>query len=137
MIIRIDNKQAVVCSFPGTLTEEQQKDKYLFEVDSLAPNQPRRITCFNPEAHEFYYKDRPIIDPEVIKAHQELTQKRREAEAQKAYCLTWLADNDWKVNKRTLGEWAEDDERWITYLKERKSIRQQYDAAETVLNTKN
>ena len=43
--------------------------------------------------------------------------------------LQWFADNDWKVNKRALGEWAEDDERWIAYLKERQAHREAYDRA--------
>ena len=53
---------------------------------------------------------------------------------QRAYALKWLADNDWKVNKHLLGEWADDDDRWLAYLAGREKARSDYDAAEAVLN---
>jgi hypothetical protein len=31
----------------------------------------------------------------------------------------WLKENDYKVNKHLLGEYQDDDERWIEYLQER------------------
>lgn len=31
----------------------------------------------------------------------------------------WFDDNDWKVNKVVIGEWAETDERWTSYIAER------------------
>ena len=52
--------------------------------------------------------------------------KQRIAEIQK-----WLDDNDWKVNKVFLGEWAEDDARWQEYLKLRKEYRAERDALES------
>lgn len=46
----------------------------------------------------------------------------------------WLKDNDWKVNKFTLGEWTEDDPRWIQYKYERKIKRERQDYIKGVLN---
>ena len=56
--------------------------------------------------------------------------------AQKETALQWLADNDWKVNKRTVSEWAEDDPRWLEYLTGRAKARAQYDEAVAILNQK-
>mgnify|MGYP007068808791 CR=1 FL=1 len=39
----------------------------------------------------------------------------------------WLKANDWKVNKFVLGEWAEDDPRWIEYLTTRAEKRARQD----------
>lgn len=135
MIIKINKNQEIISTSSGLIITAD--NIISFEVDCVPQHKDGKIICFNPETREFYYKDRPAIEPEVIKARQELAQKHRKAEEQKAYCLKWLADNDWKINKRMLGEWVEGDERWVQYLAERKLIREQYDAAEAVLNTKN
>lgn len=42
----------------------------------------------------------------------------------------WLTDNDYKVNKHLLGEYADDDERWTTYLQERQDKLQAYNDIE-------
>ena len=34
----------------------------------------------------------------------------------------WFKDNDWKVNKVTVGEWETTDPRWIEY-KEQRAIK--------------
>ena len=39
----------------------------------------------------------------------------------------WFQSNDWKVNKRLLNEWQENDPRWKEYLKERKEKRKKQD----------
>lgn len=39
----------------------------------------------------------------------------------------WFVDNDWKVNKIVIGEWATTDERWLGYLKERAIKRARQD----------
>ena len=45
----------------------------------------------------------------------------------------WLSDNDWKFNKVFLGEWAEDDTRWLEYLEERRIKRARLDYLELTL----
>ena len=45
----------------------------------------------------------------------------------------WLSQNDWKVNKVFLGEWAETDPRWVEYKKERKTKRERFDAIKKAL----
>jgi len=42
----------------------------------------------------------------------------------------WLTDNDYKINKHLLGEYADDDERWTTYLQERQDKLQAYNDIE-------
>lgn len=41
--------------------------------------------------------------------------------------LKWFANNDWKINKIVIGEWSQEDERWVNYLKERAIKRKRYD----------
>ena len=99
-----------------------------FEVDNIPEVEGNKVLCFDPETKEFSTKER-VID----KAKVEEYRKRTEAEKRKAYAMKWLTDNDWKVNKRMLGEWAEDDERWIAYLAGRAKARAVIDAADAVL----
>jgi hypothetical protein len=47
----------------------------------------------------------------------------------------WLKDNDYKVNKFSLGEYDAKDERWITYLKERDIKLKRYNDIEHELLT--
>lgn len=86
---------------------------------------------FNPETREFYTQPKPITN----KPSEEELKARREARAAKAQALQWLADNDWKVNKRMLGEWTEDDPRWQDYLTQRMLVRAKIDNAESILNS--
>lgn len=85
---------------------------------------------FNPETREFYTQPKPVTP----KPSEEELKARREAREAKATALQWLADNDWKVNKRMLGEWAETDERWLAYLADRATMRAKIDEADAVLN---
>jgi hypothetical protein len=39
----------------------------------------------------------------------------------------WFSDNDYKVNKVTIGEWKETDARWTDYKKERTTKRTRQD----------
>lgn len=41
--------------------------------------------------------------------------------------MNWLSENDWKVNKTFIGEWALDDQRWVDYLLERNIKRKRLD----------
>ncbi len=100
-----------------------------FEVETFPDVDENTALYFNPETKEFYTKPRRKVKPvsDEVKV-------RLEAQEQKANALKWLSDNDWKVNKRALGEWAEDDERWIAYLEGRAKARAAIDEADAVLN---
>lgn len=49
----------------------------------------------------------------------------------------WLKNNDWKVNKYVLGEWKDDDPRWIEYLEERAIKRARQDEINNILEGDN
>ena len=120
MIITIDSKNRVrrihrKAPFPVV------NNKATFEVESVPTHEKGTILYFNPETKEFYTEPNRSV---------EITS----AKIKKAWAMKWLADNDWKVNKRTLGEWAEDDPRWLAYLEGREKARAAYDEAEAILN---
>ena len=133
MIIKINNNQQVVSTLSGDFGVKVD-NIISFEVESVPATETGKLLYFNPEIREFYHKDAPAVDKEALKARHEIAQKRRAAEATKEHCLKWLAENDWKINKRMLGEWAENDERWIQYLADRRLIRAEYDAACEILS---
>ena len=132
MIITINEKQEVVAIFNGEGVEADNETT--FEVKSEPEREAGKILCFDVEAETFYFKDRLPVDVEAVKARAAKTAERRSAQEKKAAALKWLTDNDWKVNKHTLGEWSDTDERWLAYLAERAQARADYDAAEAVLN---
>ena len=47
--------------------------------------------------------------------------------------MGWLSQNDWKVNKVFLGEWAETDPRWVEYKEQRVIKRARLDAIKQAL----
>lgn len=130
MYIKINDKNRVVAQiadkFAKGLTADNEKT---FIVDTVPNAERGEVLHFNPETKTFYTEKH-----EVTEEQKAIAKARAEARAKKAKALKWLADNDWKVNKRTLGEWAEDDERWTTYLADRAKARAEIDEAETVLN---
>jgi hypothetical protein len=135
MIIGINEKQEVVLSFDGIAENAVEANgKTTFKVERKPRAEDGKILCFNPETKTFYYKDRPPVDEEAVKARQARLAERRAAEHRKANALKWLADNDWKVNKRFLGEWTQNDPRWIAYLSDRKQARADIDDANWVLS---
>lgn len=95
-------------------------NKTTFEVESVPTIEKGNVLYFNPKTKEFYTKPNSI--------------ETTRAKIKKAWAMKWLSDNDWKVNKRTLGEWAEDDPRWLAYLEGREKARKAYDDAVDVLN---
>lgn len=134
MIIGINEKQEVVLSFDGIAENAVEANgKTTFKVESKPETEAGKVLCFNPENKTFYYKDRPPLDEEAIEARQRRLAERRAAEHQKAKALKWLADNDWKVNKRFLGEWSQNDPRWLAYLADRVLARSDIDDANSVL----
>ena len=84
--------------------------------------------CFDPTTRAFYTEK-----INLTKEHRERIRERATASRKREAALKWLADNDWKVNKRMLGEWSETDERWLAYLADREKVRATIDAAELVL----
>ena len=134
MIIWIDQNGEVVSVAQGILEEVTKVDNVTsFSVDALAVHGKNETLHFDPETRTFYTRERKALD-EAKK--EELTKRlalRRSAERKREAVLRWFADNDWKVNKRALGEWSSEDPRWLSYLEERKSKREEYDAAEAIL----
>lgn len=130
MFIKINKKQEVVFTASGVVADILTADnETTFAVDTIPERKNGKVLCFNPETAEFYFTERPKIDEETRKARQAKVKEHKEKAAKKAEALKWLADNDWKINKRVLGEWAEDDERWLAYLEDRAKMRAQYDEA--------
>lgn len=44
--------------------------------------------------------------------------------------LCWLDNNDYIINKHTLGEYSDDDPKWINYLSERATKLARYNELE-------
>jgi hypothetical protein len=84
--------------------------------------------CFDPITRAFYTEK-----IELTKEQRERIRARATASRKREAALKWLSDNDWKVNKHTLGEWSDDDERWLAYLSDREKVRSAIDDAEAVL----
>ena len=132
MIITINDKQEVIAIFDG---KGMEADKVTtFEVVNIPDRDTGKILCFDVETETFYSKDREPVDVEAVKARAAKNAERRAAHEKKAAALKWLTDNDWKVNKHTLGEWADDDPRWLEYLAGREQARKDYDEAAVTLN---
>ena len=128
MIIGINEKQEVIFTATG-LVAPKADNVTTFEVVEMPAREANKTIHFNPETKAFYITERPAVSEEVKAARKAKAAERREKAAKKAEALKWFSDNDWKVNKRVLGEWAETDERWIQYLEERRAMRAQYDEA--------
>jgi hypothetical protein len=84
--------------------------------------------CFDPITRAFYTEKIELTEEqrERIRARETASRKREAA-------LKWLSDNDWKVNKHTLGEWSDDDERWLAYLADRAKVRAAIDDADAII----
>ena len=130
MILKINKQNRVVFACRDNTKSKLIADgEYVFEVEAIPEFDESKFLFYNPESQEFYTEDKPTPSADVLKR-----KKIEEAKTKKEKALKWLADNDWKVNKRTLGEWAETDDRWIEYLADRKKARSDYDEAVSVLN---
>ena len=60
-------------------------------------------------------------------------QRRKVLRMRKSNILEWLSDHDYIINKIFLGEWANDDPRYIEYNAERKAKREELDQIEEEL----
>ena len=125
MYIKINDKNKVVLQLNDKFAGNQTPDN----VTTFRTSQPPvlnmgEVLYFNPTTFSFYTEK--VVITEEQKARME---ERRAKNAKKQEALKWLNDNDWKVNKRILGEWSETDDRWLQYLAERAKMRAQYDEA--------
>lgn len=128
MIVEIGYNNKVRCIRAPKETEKVNNVS-TFEIDTMPTIEKNTFLYFNPQTREFYTEEKPKM-PEI----PESVKERMEAQQKKSAALKWLADNDWKVNKHTLGEWAEDDPRWLLYLSGREAARADIDAADVILN---
>ena len=133
MYIKINDKNRVVAQiadkFAKGLTADNVTTFRVQGVEIPPIVGQGEYLCYDSVLNTFYTEKVEITEEQKATA-----KARAEARAKKANALKWLADNDWKVNKRTLGEWAEDDERWTAYLADRAKVRAELDEAEAVLN---
>ena len=131
MYFRIDENKRVVVKVFGKAAEALKPDNVTtFKTDTEPEIGAGDVLHYNPETAEFYTEK--IAEP--TEEAKERAKARAAAQKQRADALQWLADNDWKINKRTLGEWEETDERWLAYLADRAAARAKIDEAEAVLN---
>lgn len=128
MYIKINNENRVIMQIAEKFVEGLEADnETTFKVSFVPAVERGEVLYFNPYAQTFYSEKH-----EVTEEQKERAKTMSEARAKKAKALKWLADNDWKVNKRMLGEWAEDDERWLAYLADRAKARAEIDEADAV-----
>ena len=130
MYIKIDDKNRVIMQIKDKFAEGLTVDnETTFNVAFVPAVERDEVLYFNPYAQTFYTEKHEVTDEQ-----KERAKALNDARAKKAKALKWLADNDWKVNKRMLGEWTEKDERWTAYLADRAKARADIDEAEAVLN---
>ena len=130
MIIWINEKQEVISVASGLVADEMTVDqKTSFRTEQIPTVVAGERLCFDPAKESFYIQKYEAKDSEALRAMRKRMLAVREANKQREEILQWFAENDWKVNKRALGEWAEDDERWVSYLAERQARREAYDRA--------
>lgn len=125
MYIKIDSKKRVTMQIEDRFAEGLPVDNVTsFKVESIPEVNGDERLCFDANTRTFYAETITITEEQRKKA-----EARRLAGQKKAAALKWLTDNDWKVNKHTLGEWTDDDPRWLEYLEGREKARAEYDAA--------
>lgn len=131
MIITINNDNKVISKASGKIFDEIAVDNVTsFRVDKIPPTHVGETLFFDPETRKFHTEPNPAARTLTIEDRKAIYEANRNKEE----ALKWLDDNDWKINKRTLGEWSEGDERWLAYLSDRAKMRAKIDEAEAVLN---
>ncbi len=131
MYIKIDSKNRVIMQIKDPFAEGLTVDDVTsFKVDCIPEVNGNERLCFDADTRSFYAETVVVTEEQKEKA-----EARRLAEQKKAAALQWLTDNDWKVNKHTLGEWVDDDPRWLEYLSERAKRRVEHEEAEQILQT--
>lgn len=130
MYIKIDENNKVVSQINDKFATSLTADNVTTFKTQTCPDVPNgELLYYDPEAGNFYTKKVEVSEEDRAKAKQ-----RTEAVKQKNAALKLLAENDWMVNKRMLGEWEETDERWLAYLAGRAKARSDYDEAVAILN---
>jgi len=75
-----------------------------------------------------------IIDGELVQGDfEEVDTTQEDLKAELMGIQQWFIDNDWIPNKVITREWEEDDERWITYLADRRIYRHRQDEINELL----
>ena len=134
MIIGINEKHEILFRASGVAEQAITADGMTcFQVEGIPEVSVGERLLFHPEEKRFYTVVRSPIDAEAVEAARERAKTRASAKKAMDRVLQWLAENDWKVNKHTLGEWADDDPRWLEYLEGREKARAEYDAAVAAL----
>ncbi len=132
MYIKIDQKNRVLLQIADKYSADMVPDNVTsFRVqDAKIP--PLAVAgefiCFDPTTRAFYTEK-----IELTKEQRERIRARATASRKREAALKWLSDNDWKVNKHTLGEWSDDDERWLAYLSDRAKVRAVIDDSDAIL----
>ena len=72
-----------------------------------------------------------VVDkkPEILT----LKETKLSLENEKEQILSWLRENDWKVNKVVLSEWEATDPRWVEYKEQRAVKRARLDKIKEAL----
>ena len=129
MFIQIDSENRVIMQVKDPFAERLLADDVTsFKVDSIPEVNGNERLCFDAKTRAFY-----AVPVTITEEQRKKSEAMANARKQKAAALQWLTDNDWKVNKHTLGEWADDDPRWLAYLSERTTQRVEYEKAEQIL----
>ena len=105
----------------------------MYEVLEMPTFDTQMKCCFDPESGSFYSKEYTAREIREMKEAIARMNEKEEAKKKRADALAWLAENDWKINKHTLGEWTDTDERWIEYVETRAQKRAEIDEAEKIL----
>ena len=133
MYINIDDKNRVTMQIADKYSADMVPDNVTSfrvqdgEIPTLAV--AGEFLCFDPITRAFY-----IEKINLTREQKDRIRERAFASRKREAALKWLSDNDWKVNKHTLGEWSDDDERWLAYLSNREKVRAAIDEAEAILN---
>lgn len=129
MYFKIDKKNRVILQIADKFAEDLEHDNVTtFRTETEPTVADDEALYFNPKTKAFYTEK-----VEATEEQKEKAETFKNAREQKEKALKWLTDNDWKINKRALGEWEETDERWLAYLADRAKARADYDSAEAAL----
>ena len=134
MIIGINQTHEIIFRASGTAESMVTVDDVTyFRVDSIPTVGANETLLFHPEEKAFYRVERAPMDAESAEAAKARVQAYAASKKTQEAVLKWLSENDWKVNKHALGEWTDDDPRWLAYLTERAEKRAAYEQAEQAL----
>ena len=137
MIIRINEKQEVISVAQGAFCDAVKVDgQTSFRVETIPQTAVGERLCFDPKTQCFFAKASVGQDGKDRQKRMERRHAVGEAQRRQEEIREWLCAHDWMVNKRLLGEWEENDARWLSYLEQRRIKRAEYDQAAAVLLSK-